>query len=46
MFILKKGHRPGVYVPLRALFLVFCKFATELWPLIDVFFNIFIQYFV
>ena len=22
MFILKKGHRPGVYVPLRALFLV------------------------
>ena len=23
MFILKKGHHPGVYVPLRALFLVF-----------------------
>ena len=23
MFILKKGHQPGVYVPLRALFLVF-----------------------
>ena len=22
MFILKKGHPPGVYVPLRALFLV------------------------
>ena len=22
MFILKKGHAPGVYVPLRALFLV------------------------
>ena len=22
MYILKKGHRPGVYVPLRALFLV------------------------
>ena len=22
MFILKKGHQPGVYVPLRALFLV------------------------
>ena len=22
MFILKKGHYPGVYVPLRALFLV------------------------
>ena len=27
MFILKKGHQPGVYVPLMALFLVF--FA---WP--------------
>ena len=26
MFILKKGHQPGVYVPLRALFLVFCLF--------------------
>ena len=23
MFILKKGHQSGVYVPLRALFLVF-----------------------
>ena len=23
MFILKKGHQPGVHVPLRALFLVF-----------------------
>ena len=22
MFILKKGHQPGVYVPLKALFLV------------------------
>ena len=22
MFILKKGHQPGLYVPLRALFLV------------------------
>ena len=22
MFILKKGHQPGVYVPLRAVFLV------------------------
>ena len=22
MFILKRGHQPGVYVPLRALFLV------------------------
>ena len=27
MFILKKGHQPGVYVPLRALFLVYyCLF--------------------
>ena len=26
MFILKKGHQPGVYVPLRALFLVFYIF--------------------
>ena len=26
MFILKKGHQPGVYVPLRALFLVLCCF--------------------
>ena len=25
MFILKKGHQPGVYVPLRALFLVLIK---------------------
>ena len=25
MFILKKGHQPGVYVPLRALFLVLGK---------------------
>ena len=25
MFILKKGHQPGVYVPLRALFLVFSE---------------------
>ena len=25
MFILKKGHQPGVYVPLRALFLVIRK---------------------
>ena len=27
MFILKKGHQPGVYVPLRALFLVFLAFS-------------------
>ena len=26
MFILKKGHQPGVYVPLRALFLVMLCF--------------------
>ena len=26
MFILKKGHQPGVYVPLRALFLVYIPF--------------------
>ena len=26
MFILKKGHQPGVYVPLMALFLVFERF--------------------
>ena len=25
MFILKKGHQPGVYVPLRALFLVYTQ---------------------
>ena len=25
MFLLKKGHQPGVYVPLRALFLVLKK---------------------
>ena len=30
MFILKKGHQPGVYVPLRALFLVYFKFQKEL----------------
>ena len=37
MFILKKGHQPGVYVPLRALFLVFlfllkniyCRYSLE-----------------
>ena len=28
MFIIKKGHQPGVYVPLRALFLVIFYF----WP--------------
>ena len=28
MFILKKGHQPGVYVPLRALFLVLLVFIS------------------
>ena len=30
MFILKKGHQPGVYVPLRALFLVNMKFSSKI----------------
>ena len=30
MFILKKGHQPGVYVPLRALFLVFHHLMIDL----------------
>ena len=38
MFILKKGHQPGVYVPLRALFLVYGVFYA--FPL---FFNFFIN---
>ena len=29
MFILKKGHQPGVYVPLRALFLVVFPYAKN-----------------
>ena len=29
MFILKKGHQPGVYVPLRALFLVLAYFKKK-----------------
>ena len=29
MFILKKGHQPGVYVPLRALFLVTAIFLVS-----------------
>ena len=29
MFILKKGHQPGVYVPLRALFLVYENFQVQ-----------------
>ena len=36
MFILKTGHQPGVYVPLRALFLVFCmKFCFRVLKLRD-----------
>ena len=33
MFILKEGHQPGVYVPLRALFLVLviAHFGFEGW---------------
>ena len=30
MFILKKGHQPGVYVPLRALFLVVGKIDKDM----------------
>ena len=30
MFILKKGHLPGVYVPLKALFLVNLLFAVTI----------------
>ena len=30
MFILKKGHQPGVYVPLRALFLVEKKMKSNI----------------
>ena len=33
MFIPKKGHQPGVYVPLRALFLVFAIFHLILFIL-------------
>ena len=29
MFILMKGHQPGVYVPLRALFLVFIEILVK-----------------
>ena len=31
MFILKKGHQPGVYVPLRALFLGFNVSKHQIW---------------
>ena len=30
MFILKTGHQPGVYVPLRTLFLVLSKVKVEM----------------
>ena len=30
MFILKKGHQPGVYEPLRALFLVLTEYASQI----------------
>ena len=33
MFVLKKGHQPGVYVPLRALFLVF--YGCTAWFVLD-----------
>ena len=29
MFILKTGHQPGVYVPLRALFLVLSEHGSQ-----------------
>ena len=38
MFMLKKGHQPGVYVPLRALFLVnnqFCSSSAEFANTVD-----------
>ena len=31
MFILKKGHQPGVYVPLRALFLVVIRLVISFY---------------
>ena len=34
MFILKKGHQPGVYVPLRALFLVIIVVSILIYALI------------
>ena len=29
MFILKKGHQPGVYVPIKALFLVIFYYSVK-----------------
>ena len=37
MFILKKGHQPGVYVPLRALFLVINDYMYPLTQLFSCF---------
>ena len=37
MFILKTGHQPGVYVPLRALFLVILKYRPIVGYLLLVF---------
>ena len=39
MFKLKTGHQPGVYVPLRALFLVNLKKCTVLELVSDSFWN-------
>ena len=41
MFILKKGHQPGVYVPLRALFLVYCVRENQI---ADVYFSFFFKF--
>ena len=38
MFILKKGHQPGVYVPLRALFLVYLYLQSKSLIVITVLF--------
>ena len=35
MFILKKGHQPGIYVPLRALFLVWSRY-SDIIPLLTI----------
>ena len=37
MFILKKGHQPGVYVPLRALFLVIFASSLEFMMIVTIF---------
>ena len=35
MFILKKGHQPGVYMPLRALFLVLLQIVPCGQPIME-----------